>query len=53
LASAYYSRGQAYSCKGDHEKAITDFKKAIKFEPFNAVAKSSLEQELREKRKEK
>ena len=36
LAKAYYSRGLAYDAKGDYDRAIADFTKAVKLKPNDA-----------------
>ena len=36
LAKAYYNRGNAYSKKGEYERAIDDYAKAIQLKPNDA-----------------
>lgn len=36
--AAYFNRGNAYSAKSEHDKAIADFDEAIKLDPRNASA---------------
>src|SRR5258708_31589841 len=38
LAVAYIGRGTAYGDKGDYDRAIADFTKAIELDPKSAVA---------------
>jgi lipoprotein NlpI len=37
-AAAYFNRGNAYSAKGENERAIADYDEAIKLDPKNASA---------------
>jgi tetratricopeptide (TPR) repeat protein len=41
LVPAYTSRGLAYVIKGDHDRAIADFSKAIELDPKYALAYGS------------
>ena len=42
-ADAYFNRGLAYELKGDKEKAIADFRKALEIAPSFQEAKAALE----------
>ncbi len=42
-ADAYNNRGIAYKNKGDYDRAIADFQKALEKAPNNKTAKDNLE----------
>ena len=38
MPDTYYNRGVAYRVKGDHDRAIADYTKAVALNPNNAEA---------------
>ena len=45
-AEAFNNRGNAYSAKGDYDRAIRDYDQAIRLNPDNALAISMRERAL-------